>query len=498
MVHPLLQPAGTPGATSFYDTSALKSTLERLVDFDRINSGEMRFSVGAVNVATGNFVYFDNSTHVIRPEHMMASGALPPGFPAIEIEGEHYWDGGLVSNTPLQWVLECAERQDTLAFQVDVWNSRGAVPRTLGEVMTRQKEIQYSSRTRANSDRFKKEQKLRNALADLIAKLPDELESTPEFALLNPEAGRKVYNVIQLIYRSKDHEGGSKDYEFSRRSMEDHWTAGSTTRSAPCAIRKCWSGPTAPTASSPSISPRTHGFDADHVPSRKTMKATEVRDRAFAMPLTQPAYPPGPYRFYDREFLIITYRTDREKLRELVPEPLELVSDLVKFEFIRMPDSTGFGDYTEAGQVIPVRFGARTGNYTLYMFLNDHPPIAAGRELWGFPKKLAGPTLRAETDTLVGTLDYGPVRVATGTMGYKHKEADAAATLRELCRSQFPAQDHSARRRQPAHLRAGRVSSRRYRAERRVERPRRPVAERPRARAGRGACRCLKWCRPPT
>ena len=226
MGHPLLQPDGTPQATSFYDTSALKATLERLVDFDRINSGEMRFSVGAVNVATGNFVYFDNSTHVIRPEHVMASGSLPPGFPAVEIEGEHYWDGGLVSNTPLQWVLECADRQDTLAFQVDVWNARGSVPRTLGEVATRQKEIQYSSRTRANSDRFRKEQKLRNALADLFAKLPDELKATPEFALLNQEAGRKVYNVIQLIYRSKQYEGESKDFEFSSRSMLDHWTAG--------------------------------------------------------------------------------------------------------------------------------------------------------------------------------------------------------------------------------------------------------------------------------
>ena len=226
MSHPLLQPDGMAEATSFYDTSALKATLERLVDFDRINSGEMRFSVGAVNVASGNFVYFDNNSHVIRAEHVMASGALPPGFPSVEIEGEHYWDGGLVSNTPLQWVLESIERQDTLAFQVDVWSARGAVPRTLGEVATRHKEIQYSSRTRASSDQFKKEQKLRNALADLFAQLPDPLRATPEFALLNAEAGRKVYNIIQLIYRSKSYEGESKDFEFSRRTMEDHWTAG--------------------------------------------------------------------------------------------------------------------------------------------------------------------------------------------------------------------------------------------------------------------------------
>ena len=167
------------------------------------------------------------------------------------------------------------------------------------------------------------------------------------------------------------------------------------------------------------------------------MKATEVRERAFAMPLTSPAYPPGPYRFYEREFLIISYRTDVERLREIVPEPLEIVSDVVKFEFIRMPNSTGFGDYTEAGQVIPVKFRGRAGNYTLCMFLNDHPPIAGGRELWGFPKKLAGPSLRTETDTLVGTLDYGPVRVATGTMGYKYRESDAEATVRELAAPNF-------------------------------------------------------------
>ena len=226
MFGPFLAAAGTPEATSFYDTSMLKSTLERLVDFDRINAAEMRFSVGAVNVTTGNFVYFDNSTHEIRPEHIMASGALPPGFPAIEIDGEHYWDGGLVSNTPLQWVLESSERRDTLAFQVDLWSARGCVPRTLGEVATRQKEIHYSSRTRASSDQFKKEQRLRNALADLFSKLPDRLRETPEFALLNPEAGRKVYNVVQLIYRSKHYEGESKDFEFSSSSMKDHWSAG--------------------------------------------------------------------------------------------------------------------------------------------------------------------------------------------------------------------------------------------------------------------------------
>ena len=167
------------------------------------------------------------------------------------------------------------------------------------------------------------------------------------------------------------------------------------------------------------------------------MNISDVRNRAFAMPLTQPAYPPGPYRFCDREYLILTYRTDPDALRAIVPEPLEVVSDLVIFEFIRMPDSTGFGNYTEAGQVIPVSFRGVRGNYTLNMFLNDHPPIAGGRELWGFPKKLAGPSLQTETDTVVGTLDYGPVRVATGTMGYKYQVGDAEATLRALASPNF-------------------------------------------------------------
>jgi acetoacetate decarboxylase len=158
------------------------------------------------------------------------------------------------------------------------------------------------------------------------------------------------------------------------------------------------------------------------------MQEKEVVRRAFAMPLTNPAYPPGPYRFVNREYLIITYRTDPAKLRSVVPAPLELDEReaLVKYEFIRMPDSNGFGDYTESGQVIPVSFRGRRGGYTHCMFLNDEGPIAGGRELWGFPKKLGQPTLRTEIDTLIGTLDYGPLRVATGTMGYKHCEADLA------------------------------------------------------------------------
>jgi acetoacetate decarboxylase len=159
---------------------------------------------------------------------------------------------------------------------------------------------------------------------------------------------------------------------------------------------------------------------------------TDVLKSAFAMPLTSPAYPPGPYRFIDREFLVIAYRTDPEALKRVVPEPLMVDEPLVKYEFIRMPNSTGFGDYCESGQVIPVTFEGRNGGYTHCMFLNDEGPIAGGRELWGFPKKPASPSLRAEVDTLVGTLDYGPVRVATGTMGYKHSEADLSAIRASL------------------------------------------------------------------
>jgi NTE family protein len=223
---PWLHPPGTTEATSFYDTSRLAKTLEDLVDFDRINARRMRFSVGAVNVRSGNFVYFDTTTHTIGPQHIMASAALPPGFPAIEIEGEHYWDGGSVSNTPLQWIVDGNPHFDTLAFQVDLWNARGELPRTIAEVTTRQKEIQYSSRTRAGTDNFEHVQQLRRALADLFEKLPETLRNGPEAQLLHPLGDHKVYNIVHLIYRAKNYEGHSKDYDFSRASMEEHWHAG--------------------------------------------------------------------------------------------------------------------------------------------------------------------------------------------------------------------------------------------------------------------------------
>ena len=223
---PWLQPAGTIEATSFYDTGALKHTLERLVDFDRLNAGAMRFSAGAVNVRTGNFVYFDTTTHTIRPEHVMASGALPPGLPAIEIEGEHYWDGGLVSNTPLQWVVESEPRHDTLAFQVDLWSARGEFPRTMLDVMTREKEIRYSSRTRLNTDFFMQLQSLRRAFHRLHEKLPPELRNDPDARMLDEHACGAAITIVHLIHRRAAYERFSMDYEFSRLSMLEHWQAG--------------------------------------------------------------------------------------------------------------------------------------------------------------------------------------------------------------------------------------------------------------------------------
>ncbi len=154
------------------------------------------------------------------------------------------------------------------------------------------------------------------------------------------------------------------------------------------------------------------------------MKKDEIVEKAFAMPLTSPAYPRGPYRFINREFFVVTYETDLELLKEVVPGPLEVTEPIVKFEFIRMPDSTGFGDYTESGQVIPVSYKGKKGSYVHAMFLDDEAPIAGGREIWGFPKKLAKPSLTVVSETLMGSLNYEGSQVALGTMGYKYETLD--------------------------------------------------------------------------
>ena len=224
-------PQGTAQSLSYYDTAPLKKTLERLVDFDRINDLKTRLSVGAVSVTTGNFRYFDNFEFKklgkkIGPEHIMASGALPPGFPSIVIEGEHYWDGGIASNTPLDYVLDSEVDRDLLIFQVDLFSARGRLPNSLLDAAEREKDIRYSSRTRMNTDKNKQVHNARMALRELIGKLPDYLKSDPSVEILCKAARENTVTVVHLIYRSKNYESSSKDYDFSHVGMVEHWEAG--------------------------------------------------------------------------------------------------------------------------------------------------------------------------------------------------------------------------------------------------------------------------------
>lgn len=223
---PLFYPPGLAQSLSVYDTAPLKATLERLVDFDRINAKLTRFSVGAVNIRTGNFAYFDNHRQAIGPEHVMASGALPPGFPPVVIDGEPYWDGGLVSNTPLEYVLDEQGLDDLLIYQVDLFSARGPMPRNLIEASNREKDIRFSSRTRLNTDANLKIRKAKAALRELIQALPTELLPQTKADLLADLAHESAVTVIQLVYRQKPYESGARDYEFSRQSMLDHWAAG--------------------------------------------------------------------------------------------------------------------------------------------------------------------------------------------------------------------------------------------------------------------------------
>lgn len=222
----MFYPPGAPEALSYYDTAPLRATLEKLVDFDRINAKEMRLSLGAVNVRTGQLVYFDNEKQRIGPEHVMASGALPPGFPPIEIDGEHYWDGGVVSNTPLQYILQNEPKDDLLIFQIDLFNAHGALPRTLLEASEREKDIRYASRTDHNTDVDMKIHAAKVALRALLSALPEELRTSPNAALLGDLSYENAVTVVKLCYRRKPYEGPSKDYEFSRQTMLDHWRTG--------------------------------------------------------------------------------------------------------------------------------------------------------------------------------------------------------------------------------------------------------------------------------
>lgn len=223
---PQLHADGSPGALSYYDTAELRRTLERLVDFDRVNHGDVRLSVGAVNVRTGNFAYFDTAHGRVGPEHILASGALPPGLPPVEIDGEAYWDGGLVSNTPLQYVMDVSTARDLLVFQVDLFSARGPMPENLAQVASRTKEITYSSRTRLNTDMARERQAVARALSRVLGRLPPDAAEDPDVKLLQRHATPGALTLVHLIYRNAPGEGFSKDYEFSRLSVDRHWRAG--------------------------------------------------------------------------------------------------------------------------------------------------------------------------------------------------------------------------------------------------------------------------------
>ena len=225
MVPPLMATPGSPGALSFYDSTPLRKTLDELVDWDLLNTGPVRLSVGAVDVESGNFNYFDTTEMRIDARHIMASGALPPGLPPIEIDGRLWWDGGLVSNTPLTHVLD-NQVEPLLAFQVDLFAAATERPKTIMDVMAREKEIRFSSRTRQISDQVMKLRQEREAIRKVLAKLPHELRDDADVRALAARAAEQPVNLVHLIYRANAWEGGSRDFEFSARTMREHWAAG--------------------------------------------------------------------------------------------------------------------------------------------------------------------------------------------------------------------------------------------------------------------------------
>ncbi|MFY9658166.1 MAG: patatin-like phospholipase family protein [Methylocystis sp.] len=217
----------SPGDLSLYDTSSLKETLLRLVDFDLLNAGRIRYSIGATNARNGNFQYFDTKYHKIEPEHVMASGALPPGLPPIEIGGEFYWDGGLVSNTPLQYVLDLeGDHEDICVFQIDLFSAAGELPKTMLEVAQREKDIRYSSRTRLNTDVERRQCAVREAIHRFSARLPPELRDDPDWRLVDDYGSPRATTIVHLIHRRALAESASKDYEFSRNTMQRNWADG--------------------------------------------------------------------------------------------------------------------------------------------------------------------------------------------------------------------------------------------------------------------------------
>lgn len=225
----MLATKGSAAATSFYDTQPLKSTLKELVDFDLINEAKVRLSIGAVNIVTGNSLYFDNRDDDHTPlcaEHIMASGALPPAFAPVQIGDDFFWDGGIVSNTPLTYVLEEDPHMDALVVQVDLFSARGALPVNLDEVMERHKDIMYSSKTRFNTKRVAELQNLKNAFVRLEKKLPAKLKSDPDFKLLLAQCNNARIDIVHLINRRYDYTSHFKDYEFSRATVHSLWESG--------------------------------------------------------------------------------------------------------------------------------------------------------------------------------------------------------------------------------------------------------------------------------
>ena len=198
---PFFAPAGTPGATSFYDTTPLRATLDRLVDFKIVNSGKVRLSLGTTQVRTGSMMFFDNTDRELTPEHVMASGSLPPGFPAEQIDGELYWDGGCVSNTPLQAVLDDEPERPLLVFMIDLWDARGPAPQTMDEVFWRRKQIQYASRTAHQIEATAKRRNLRHSLRLLASRLPHRRLAAPRFRtrLLKAVRQRWISSILSII-----------------------------------------------------------------------------------------------------------------------------------------------------------------------------------------------------------------------------------------------------------------------------------------------------------
>lgn len=218
--------SGTPEALSYYDTTPLKETLEELVDFDRINRREVRLSLGAVNVRSGESVYFDNFKTHIGPEHVMASGALPPGFPAVVIDGQHYWDGGIVSNSPLTYVWDEKPLTTAVIFQVNLFNAHGELPRTIDEAMERVKDIQFSSKQRLNNQRVRELGEMRAALGRLLDKLPPDLKVDPDARKLTPLCDHREWTIAHINNRRPSNAGQAKDAEFSRATVNAGWAAG--------------------------------------------------------------------------------------------------------------------------------------------------------------------------------------------------------------------------------------------------------------------------------